>query len=232
MVFTAWLIGCSLPGASPILQIGWTTSVYPSAEGHPGRLVWYCVSYGALAFSWWLCWLSNQCSVLTVLKAPHCHCRIPLYANWAITDSLGWAELYVWLMERWPNLRIRHAKFRHMVFSGTWPADRPFLHKKVRSGNRLRQSDCCRWYIFLLDKFLAENIKAIKDSICLYSTDNGTRSGKTGTEEVNGHNTSGWFIGYVKKGSRTYFFATNIQSKELASGPLATELTFSILSDL
>lgn len=80
--------------------------------------------------------------------------------------------------------------------------------------------------------FSPENIKAVKDSICLYSADNSTLSGKTGTEEVNGENTSGWFIGYIEKDNHTYFFATNIQSKKLASGPLATELTFSILSDL
>lgn len=81
-------------------------------------------------------------------------------------------------------------------------------------------------------EFSPENIKAVKDSICLYSTDDDSLSGKTGTEEMNGHNTSGWFIGYAEKGSHTYFFATNIQSEKLASGPLATELTFSILSDL
>ena len=80
--------------------------------------------------------------------------------------------------------------------------------------------------------FSSENIKAVKDSICLYSTDNGTLSGKTGTEEVNGDNTSGWFIGYIEQDSHTYFFATNIQDEKLASGPLAAELTFSILSDL
>ncbi len=81
-------------------------------------------------------------------------------------------------------------------------------------------------------EFSPENIKAVKDSIRLYSTDDGTISGKTGTEEVNGHNTSGWFIGYIEKDDHTYFFATNIQNEKLASGPLATELTFSILSDL
>lgn len=80
--------------------------------------------------------------------------------------------------------------------------------------------------------FSPENIKAVKDSIRLYSTNDGTLSGKTGTEESDGKNMSGWFIGYVKLGNHTYFFATNIQSDNLASGPLATELTFSILSDL
>lgn len=80
--------------------------------------------------------------------------------------------------------------------------------------------------------FTSENIKAVKDSILLYSTDDGALSGKTGTKEVNGENTSGWFIGYIEQYSHTYFFATNIQSEKNASGPLATELTFSILSDL
>ena len=80
--------------------------------------------------------------------------------------------------------------------------------------------------------FTPENIKAVKDSIRLYSMDEGILSGKTGTEEIDGLNTSGWFIGYVERDNHTYFFATNIQSDKLASGPLATELTFSILSDL
>ena len=80
--------------------------------------------------------------------------------------------------------------------------------------------------------FSSDNIKAVKDSICLYSTEQGSISGKTGTEEVNRQNTSGWFIGYIEQDNHNYFFATNIQSEELASDPLATELTFSILSDL
>ena len=80
--------------------------------------------------------------------------------------------------------------------------------------------------------FTPENIKTVKDSIRLYSMDEGILSGKTGTEEIDGLNTSGWFIGYVERDNHTYFFATNIQSDKLASGPLATELTFSILSDL
>lgn len=81
-------------------------------------------------------------------------------------------------------------------------------------------------------EFAPENIKAVKNAIFLYTTDEGTLSGKTGTEEVNGQNTSGWFIGYIEKNDHTYFFATNIQSNQLASGPAATELTFTILSDL
>lgn len=80
--------------------------------------------------------------------------------------------------------------------------------------------------------FTPENVKAVKDSIVLYTTEEGTLSGKTGTQEINGQNTCGWFIGSIEKGDHTYFFATNIQSDQLASGPAATELSFTILSDL
>ncbi len=80
--------------------------------------------------------------------------------------------------------------------------------------------------------FAPTHMKTVKDSICLSSTAEGSLFGKTGTEEVNGENTSGWFIGYVEKGPHPCFFATNIQSDKLASGPLAAELTFSILFDL
>lgn len=80
--------------------------------------------------------------------------------------------------------------------------------------------------------FSPEHIQTVKDSICLSKTKQGALSGKTGTKEVNGENTCGWFIGYIEQGSRTYFFATNIQNETLASGPYAAELTFSILSEL
>ncbi len=81
-------------------------------------------------------------------------------------------------------------------------------------------------------EFTPKNIEAVKNALSLYTTDEGTLSGKTGTQEINGQNTSGWFIGYIEKNDRTYFFATNIQSDQFASGPVATELTFTILSDL
>lgn len=123
--------------------------------------------------------------------------------------------------------------------------------QQIGYGNRLVEGDISSYWINsslkispieqieMLKKFYynqfgfsPENIKAVKDSIRLYSTDDGTISGKTGTEEINGHNTIGWFIGYIEKGSHTCFFATKIQNETLASGPLATELTFSVLSDL
>ncbi len=80
--------------------------------------------------------------------------------------------------------------------------------------------------------FSPENIEAVKNSICLYDSDNGAVYGKTGTQQISGTNVSGWFIGYVEKEGRPYFFATNIQKGASATGSSAAELTFSILSDL
>lgn len=80
--------------------------------------------------------------------------------------------------------------------------------------------------------FSPENIEAVKNSICLYESDDGSLYGKTGTEQINGTNVSGWFIGYVEKEGRPYFFATNIQKGASATGACAAELTFSILSSV
>ncbi len=80
--------------------------------------------------------------------------------------------------------------------------------------------------------FAPENIEAVKKAICLSSTANGSLYGKTGTRAVNGQNVSGWFIGFLETNGRTYFFSTNIQNDSFATGPIAAELTFSILSDL
>lgn len=80
--------------------------------------------------------------------------------------------------------------------------------------------------------FSSKNIDTVKSALCLSTTEYGTLYGKTGTQETNGQNMSGWFIGYLENGTHTYFFATNIQNEELATGPIAATLTFSILSDL
>lgn len=80
--------------------------------------------------------------------------------------------------------------------------------------------------------FSPENIEAVKTSIRLASCESGALYGKTGTEEVNKKNVSGWFIGYIETDETTYYFATNLQNDALAFGPAAAELTFSILSDL
>lgn len=79
--------------------------------------------------------------------------------------------------------------------------------------------------------FTPENINAIKDSICLSTSDIGTLYGKTGTGCVNGKNINGWFLGFIETIDKTYFFATNIKADNDATGSNATKITMSILSD-
>lgn len=79
--------------------------------------------------------------------------------------------------------------------------------------------------------FKDENIEAIKDSLIVSKKDGVSLSGKTGTATINGKDVNGWFIGYVEKNENTYFFATNIQSKDYSNGSLAAKITLSILND-
>ncbi len=80
--------------------------------------------------------------------------------------------------------------------------------------------------------FSPENIEAVKRSICLSVTEQGTMYGKTETAEENGKNVFGWFIGYLEKEGHVYFFATDIQNEDYATGSAAAELTFSILAGM
>ena len=80
--------------------------------------------------------------------------------------------------------------------------------------------------------FAPENINAVKDAICLSTSDAGTFYGKTGTGRVDGQDVNGWFIGYIETVDNTYFFATNIGADSDATGGNATEITMSILSDM
>lgn len=80
--------------------------------------------------------------------------------------------------------------------------------------------------------FDSENINAVKDAICLSSSDAGTFYGKTGTGRVDGQDVNGWFIGFIETADNTYFFATNIGAENDATGSNAAEITMSILSDM
>lgn len=80
--------------------------------------------------------------------------------------------------------------------------------------------------------FAPENINAVKDAICLSSSDAGTFYGKTGTGRVDGQDVNGWFIGYIETADSTYFFSTNIGADSDATGGNATEITMSIFSDM
>ena len=80
--------------------------------------------------------------------------------------------------------------------------------------------------------FAPENINAVKDSICIFSSDAGSFYGKTGTGRVNGQDVNGWFVGYIETADNIYFFATNIGADSDATGGNATKITMSILSDM
>lgn len=80
--------------------------------------------------------------------------------------------------------------------------------------------------------FAPENIKAVKDSIHIASSDTGNFYGKTGTGRVNGKDVNGWFIGFVERADNTYFFASNIHAKDHADGSTAAKIAMSILSDM
>ena len=80
--------------------------------------------------------------------------------------------------------------------------------------------------------FAPENIVAVKDAIRLFSSDSGTFYGKTGTGRINSKDVNGWFVGFIESADNTYFFATNIQAKENATGSKASEIAFSILAHM
>ena len=80
--------------------------------------------------------------------------------------------------------------------------------------------------------FLPENVNAVKDSICLFSSENESFYGKTGTGRIDGQDVNGWFVGLLETDGSTYFFATNIQAAENATGSKASEISLAILSHI
>lgn len=81
-------------------------------------------------------------------------------------------------------------------------------------------------------QFQSQNINAVKDSICLSSSPDGSLYGKTGTGRVDGQDVNGWFIGYIEKNDNIYYFAANIQGTSNSTGSKAMEITTSVLSSL
>ncbi|MFA1820774.1 BlaR1 family beta-lactam sensor/signal transducer [Virgibacillus oceani] len=79
--------------------------------------------------------------------------------------------------------------------------------------------------------FQEAHIAAVKNALQMEEKNGATLYGKTGTGNVNGKDINGWFIGFVETETNTYFFATNIQDEDNASGSVATEITSAILND-
>ena len=80
--------------------------------------------------------------------------------------------------------------------------------------------------------FSGENLSAVKDALRIEDQGNIVLYGKTGTGRVNEKDINGWFVGFVEKGSHTYYFAVNIHADEGASGKAAYGIALDILSDM
>ncbi|WP_179134595.1 BlaR1 family beta-lactam sensor/signal transducer [Oceanobacillus timonensis] len=79
--------------------------------------------------------------------------------------------------------------------------------------------------------FQEDHIETVKNALQMEEKDGAALYGKTGTGNVNGKDINGWFVGFVETDTNTYFFATNIQDEDNASGSIATEITLAILKD-
>lgn len=80
--------------------------------------------------------------------------------------------------------------------------------------------------------FNERNIHAIEKALLIDNQTNGQLYGKTGTGTINGKSVNGWFIGFVKKADRTYYFAANIQNENgQATGNMAAKIATRILHD-
>ena len=80
--------------------------------------------------------------------------------------------------------------------------------------------------------FSVENMQAVRDALCLYSSPDTALYGKTGTGRVNGQDVNGWFVGWIKSRSDVYFFALNIQDEQGAAGSRAYEVAVDVLEEL
>jgi beta-lactamase class D len=79
--------------------------------------------------------------------------------------------------------------------------------------------------------FSVRNIDIVKKVLVL-SDQNGTvLSGKTGSGAINNKGVNGWFVGYVERDGNVFFFATNIEAKDNASGIKAKQITMQILKE-
>jgi beta-lactamase class D len=80
--------------------------------------------------------------------------------------------------------------------------------------------------------FSKRNIEIVKKIIILNKNNNTIISGKTGSGVIENKNVNGWFIGYIEKDKNVYYFVTNIESNDNATGLKAKEITLNILKDL
>lgn len=56
----------------------------------------------------------------------------------------------------------------------------------------------------ILFGFAPENLNLVKDSICIFSSENQSLYGKTGTGRINGQDKNGWFVGFLETNDDIY----------------------------
>lgn len=81
--------------------------------------------------------------------------------------------------------------------------------------------------------FSPEHMKTVKSIMIMEKTDDYTIYGKTGWA-VDDRRNIGWWVGWVEKGGRPYFFATNIEAPDRVSdfARKRIEITRALLDDL
>lgn len=79
--------------------------------------------------------------------------------------------------------------------------------------------------------FSARNVDIVKKVLKLSDQNDIVLSGKTGSGTIDNKGVNGWFVGYAERNNNVFFFATNIEAKNNASGVKAKEITLQILKD-
>lgn len=79
--------------------------------------------------------------------------------------------------------------------------------------------------------FSQSNIDTVKNSIKISSNGDTVLYGKTGTGRIDDKDINGWFVGFAEKDNNVYFFATNIEADENATGSVSMEKTIDILNN-
>lgn len=77
-----------------------------------------------------------------------------------------------------------------------------------------------------------DNVEVVKRNITLSESNDIRFMGKTGSGFEDGKWKLGWFVGCVEKQGRRYYFATNIQAPDGATGGKAREISKVILKNL
>ena len=80
--------------------------------------------------------------------------------------------------------------------------------------------------------FTLENMRAVRDALCISSSADGTLYGKTGTGRVDDKDVNGWFVGWIEAGENTYFFAVNLQDEQDATGSRAYTVALDVLETM